>query len=394
MNPDLEKRVVLVVLDSVGIGEAPDAAAFGDAGSDTLRHIAERVAGFKVPNLARLGLAGIEGLSYLPVSGSFNGAFGRAVEVAKGKDTTSGHWEIAGLHHDLIFPYFPEGFPAAFIAEFEKRIGRKIIGNKVASGTEIIDELGDEHVRTGSPIVYTSSDSVFQIAMHESVIPIEEQYRICSIAREMLTGDVAVGRVIARPFTGSSGAFKRTANRKDYSVLPPGDTLLDKVKASGLPVGAVGKIYDIFAGQGVTESLKTADNNEGIDKTIELMRRQKGGLIFTNLVDFDMLFGHRRDPQGYASCLMEFDARLPEILSALKPGDLFILTADHGNDPTFRGTDHTREYVPIVVAGSIVASGASLGTRSTFADIAATAAAHLGISSTLYGTSFYADITA
>lgn len=394
MNPDLEKRVVLVVLDSVGIGEAPDAEVFGDSGSNTLGHIAEHVSNFSIPHLAQLGLAGIEGVDYLPLPEAFAGAFGRAMEVARGKDTTSGHWEIAGLHHDLLFPYFPEGFPPEIIAAFESRIGRSIIGNKVASGTEIIEELGDEHVRTGSPIVYTSSDSVFQIAMHEIVIPIEEQYRICSIAREILTGDVAVGRVIARPFTGVSGAYKRTANRKDYSVLPPGNTLLDLVKAAGLPVGAVGKIYDIFAGQGVTESLKTADNQEGIDRTIELMQRQSGGLIFTNLVDFDMLFGHRRDPKGYATCLMEFDARLPEILAALRTGDLLIITADHGNDPTFRGTDHTREYVPVVIAGSTVKAGMNIGTRSTFADMAATAAEHLGIPSTLYGTSFYADITA
>jgi phosphopentomutase len=312
-------------------------------------------------------------VNYLPLSQPFTGAFGRAKEVAKGKDTTSGHWEIAGLHHDLVFPYFPQGFPDDFIAEFESRIGRKIIGNKVASGTEIIDELGDEHVRTGSPIVYTSSDSVFQIAMHEGIIPLEEQYRICAAAREMLTGEVAVGRVIARPFTGNSGAYKRTSNRKDYSVVPPGETLLDKVKSAGFPVGGVGKIYDIFAGKGLTESLKTADNQEGVDKTIELMKRQKGGLIFTNLVDFDMLFGHRRDPIGYAACLMEFDARLPKIIAALKPGDLLVITADHGNDPTYPGTDHTREYIPLIAYTPAQKSGArDIGIRKSFGDVGAT----------------------
>jgi phosphopentomutase len=385
-------RVILIVLDSAGIGALPDANRYGDVGADTLGHIARSVEGFQLPNLADLGLGSVEGVTGIPKAPSPSGAFGRAAEHAHGKDTTTGHWEIAGLHHDLSFPYFPDGFPPVLVKEFEKRIGRESIGNKVASGTEIIDELGDEHVRSGKPIIYTSSDSVFQIAMHEDIIPLDEQYRICQIARDLLTGEWAVGRVIARPFTGSSGNYRRTHNRKDYSILPPGKTILDLVVECGQPVGAVGKIYDIFAGQGITESLKTTDNTDGVKKTIELMARQKSGLIFTNLVDFDMLFGHRRDVIGYARCLEEFDRQVPDLLRAMNEKDVLILTADHGNDPTFRGTDHTREYIPILVAGQMITAGAHIGTRQTFADISATIADILNSSKPEAGTSFYAEI--
>lgn len=389
---NLHRRVILVVLDSVGIGALPDASSYGDEGADTLGHIAAQNRGLHLPHLAELGLGHIEGVSGIPRTAHPGGAFGRAMEHAKGKDTTTGHWEIAGLHHDLVFPYFPEGFPEALIREFSRRIGRGVLGNKPASGTEIIDEFGEAHMESGSPIVYTSSDSVFQVAMHESVIPLEEQYRICAIARELLTGEWAVGRVIARPFTGTPGAFRRTSNRKDYSISPPGSTIIDHVSAAGLPATGVGKISDIFAGQGLTTSFKTADNAEGIDRTIALAREGGRGLVFTNLVDFDMLYGHRRDPAGYAECLEAFDARLPELMGALHAGDLLILTADHGNDPTFRGTDHTREYIPILCAGPGVRAGASIGTRRSFADIAATIAEYLAVPAPPAGTSFYAEI--
>jgi len=385
-------RVILVVLDSVGIGAMPDAAVFGDEGADTLGHIARDVPGFSLPNLESLGLGCIEGVSGITPTAAPRGAYGRAGEHAYGKDTITGHWELAGLHHEIRFPYFPEGFPTDMIRGFEERIGRTVIGNIPASGTEIIDELGEEHLRTGRPIVYTSSDSVFQIAMHEGSIPLSEQYQICEVAREMLSGKWAVGRVIARPFTGTPGSFTRTSNRRDYSIVPPGRTVLDLAAKAGLPVTGVGKIADIFSNQGVTASLKTKDNEEGITRTWGQMQTQEGGIIFTNLVDFDMLYGHRRDPKGYAECLMAFDRRLPELLSALRDGDLLLLTADHGNDPTFRGTDHTREYVPVLAFGPGVIPGAAIGTRTSFADVGATISAHLSIPSTNYGESFYASI--
>lgn len=386
------KRVILIVLDSVGIGAMPDAVSFGDEGADTLGHIASSVKGFALPNLASIGLGHIEGVSGVEKVANPTGAFARAAEHAQGKDTITGHWEIAGLHHDVRFPYFPDGFPSDMITSFEERIGRKVIGNIPASGTVIIDELGEEHITTGRPILYTSSDSVFQIAMHEDVISLNEQYQICEVAREMLTGKWAVGRVIARPFSGRPGAFKRTSNRKDYSIAPPGMTVLDHAAEAGLPVTGVGKISDIFCGQGITSSLKTKDNDEGITRTIGQMAVQEGGIIFTNLVDFDMLFGHRRDVEGYAQCLISFDRRLPEILSALRDGDLLLLTADHGNDPTYMGTDHTREFVPVLAYGSGVKSGSNAGTRNSFADIGATLSEHLAIPSTPFGQSFYAHI--
>lgn len=385
-------RVILIVLDSVGIGALPDAAKYGDEGSDTLGHIIESIPEFDLPNLRSMGLGNIEGVEGFSNADSPSGAFGRAREHAAGKDTTTGHWEIAGLHHDLSFPYFPNGFPQELMSEFESRIGTGTLGNKVASGTVIIDELAAEHFKTGYPIVYTSADSVFQIAMHEDVIPLERQYEICNIARDLLVGDNAVARVIARPFVGTEGNYKRTPNRKDFSLEPPGKTILDLAVQQGLPVTGVGKIKDIFAGQGVSISIKTTDNSDGIDKTIAAMSEDSGGLIFTNLVDFDMLYGHRRDVQGYGEALMLFDRRLPEIQAAMREEDVLILTADHGNDPVHTGTDHTREHVPILVFGDSIQSGAAIGTRNSFADIGATIADILKLGATSAGQSFYDSI--
>ncbi len=399
-NSDIDKfteseksvRVILIVLDSFGIGALPDAASYGDSGADTLGHIVSCVHGFDLPNLRKAGLANIEGVTAFPPEENPTGAFGRAAEFSSGKDTTTGHWEIAGMHHNLNFPYFPDGFPPALIEEFEKRIATKILGNKVASGTAIIDELGETHMETGFPIVYTSADSVFQIAMHEETISLHRQDEICMIARNMLVGDFSVARVIGRPFTGSPGNFSRTSNRKDYSIEPPGLTVLDLIFHGGQPVSGVGKIKDIFAGKGITRNLKTVDNSDGISKTIGLMKEQENGLIFTNLIDFDMLFGHRRDPEGYANALMEFDRKLPEILNEMRSDDILILTADHGNDPTHPGTDHTREYIPIILLGKQIKPGKNIGTRNTFSDIGATIAKILGMEKTSAGISFYESI--
>lgn len=385
------KRVILIVLDSVGVGELPDAVQFGDAGSNTLGHIALGLPGFDLPALRALGLGNLPG-THLAAVAAPKGAFGRAAEQSRGKDTITGHWEIAGLVPDMVFPYFPEGFPREIMDRFEELIGTKTIGNYPASGTVIIDELGEEHVRTGFPIVYTSSDSVFQIAMHEDVIPIERQYKICEIARELLQGEWAVGRVIARPFVGTAGNFTRTSNRHDFSIDPPTDTVLDYLVAAGKRVYGVGKILDIFNGRGISANKKSKDNQEGIDNTLAWMKLDFEGLVFTNLVDFDMHYGHRRDVAGYGRCLQEFDARLPEILAALRPDDVLILTADHGNDPSFKGTDHTREYVPILVHGQAVAGGVDLGSRATFADMGATVLDILGVAGETKGVSFWPQI--
>ncbi|MDK2793736.1 MAG: phosphopentomutase [Caldanaerobacter sp.] len=342
------QRVILIVLDSVGVGELPDAYKFGDEGTNTLGHVVEKT-GIKLPTMEKLGLGNIIPLKTVAPNPNAIGAYGKMAEKSAGKDTTTGHWEIAGLIVEKPFPTYPEGFPKEIIEEFEKRIGRKVLGNKPASGTEIIKELGEEHIKTGYPTVYTSADSVFQIAAHEEVIPLEELYRMCEIAREILKGDHAVGRVIARPFIGSPGNFVRTANRKDFSLKPFGPTVLDMLKEAGYQVYAVGKIEDIFAGQGITDSIHTGNNDEGITATIEAMDAVKKGIIFTNLVDFDMVYGHRNDVNGYAKALKHFDERLPEIMLRLKEEDLLIITADHGCDPTTPGTDHTREYVPLLV---------------------------------------------
>ncbi len=372
-------RVILIVLDSVGIGHLPDAHLYGDEGSNTLGHIAAQIPDIKIPNLIQLGLGNIDMENVLPKTEHPQAAFGKAAEQSAGKDTTTGHWEISGTILEKPFPTFPDGFPISFMEKFEAAIGIKTLGNYSASGTAIIDDLGDEHVQSGFPIVYTSADSVFQIAMHEDVIPIEKQYEICKIARNMLIGEYEVGRVIARPFTGTSGNYTRTSRRKDFATLPP-DNILDAIQNQGKEVLGIGKIYDIFAGKGITRSVKTANNQEGILATISAIKDDnKASLIFTNLVDFDMHFGHRRDVPGYAACLEEFDACIPEILAAMDEDDVLIITADHGNDPTWTGTDHTREYIPILMYGQSIPAGYHFGTRNTFADLAATVADVLGI---------------
>ena len=381
-------RVILIVLDSVGIGELPDAADYNDTGSNTLGNIARLHKGFSIPNLVEMGLGNIDVNNLIPTTKNATAAYGKANEQSAGKDTTTGHWEISGLILEKPFPTFPNGFPKEFMAEFEKRIGHTTIGNRAASGTTIINELGEEHVKTRQPIVYTSADSVFQVAMHEDVFPIEEQYKICEIAREMLAGEMEVGRVIARPFVGFNGLYSRTSRRKDFAVLPP-DNILDAIAHQEKEVYAIGKIVDIFAGKGITKYVKTVNNQEGIDQTIQAIRKKSNGLIFTNLVDFDMLFGHRRDIPGYANALMEFDARLPEITKALRPDDLLIITADHGNDPSAPGTDHTREYIPILNYSKSMLKGKDIGTRNSFVDIAATIAEALDVSLNTPGESYF-----
>jgi phosphopentomutase len=367
------RRVVWIVLDSVGIGEMPDAADYGDAGSDTLGNIA-RARKLTLPNLCRLGLANIRPFAGLEPAPSPAGAFGRCALASPGKDTTTGHWEMAGIHLDKPFPVYPRGFPREIMDPFERRIGRRALGNKPASGTEIIKELGAEHMRTGSPIVYTSADSVFQIAAHEDVIPLWELYKICETAREILRGPYEVGRVIARPFTGSPGAFNRTANRHDYAVPPPKGMLLDRLEERGIEVSSVGKIFDVFLGRGIRDHVKTKDNQDGMAKTLEAMDALDRGLIFVNLVDFDQQYGHRNDVEGYAAALEQFDAWLPDLLRKLNDGDLAILTADHGCDPTTPSTDHSREYVPLLVCGPKVRAGVDLSLRDTLSDVGQTVA--------------------
>ena len=390
--PPLADRVILIILDSVGCGDAPDAATYGDESANTLGNISRAVGGLDLPNLGALGLGNTTEILGVPPVRETRGAYGRLTEVSAGKDTTTGHWELAGIILNQAFPVYPNGFPRDLLSEFEAKIGRATIGNYPASGTEIIKELGEEHVSTGKPIVYTSADSVFQVAAHEDVIPIDELYRICQIARDILVGEHAVGRVIARPFVGTAGNFVRTERRKDFSLDPPEDTILDVVKESGLEVMGVGKIEDIFAERGLTKSLHSSNNMAGVDAIIEFLKMDNRGLIFANLVDFDMLYGHRNDPAGYAQALEAFDRRLPEILSHLKPGDVLMITADHGNDPTTPGTDHSRERVPLLVAGAHVVAGADLGTRSSFADMAATIAELLGVAWQGQGESFAKQI--
>ena len=381
------RRVIWIVLDSVGIGEMPDAAAYGDTGSDTLGNIA-RLRPLRLPNLCRLGLTNIKPLAGLEPAAAPVAAFGKCTLASPGKDTTTGHWEMVGIHLEKPFPLFPKGFPPDVMNEFESRIGRRSLGNRSASGTEIIKELGAEHVRTGSPIVYTSADSVFQVAAHEDVIPLWELYKICETARDILRGPYEVGRVIARPFTGDPGAFTRTPNRHDYAVPPPKDMLLDQLNARDVPVFSVGKIFDVFLGRGIRDQEKTKSNADGMAKTLEAMADTPDGLIFVNLVDFDQEFGHRNDVEGYAGALEEVDGWLPRLDAALQPGDLVILTADHGCDPTTASTDHSREYVPLLVYGPGTAS-VNLGTRATLSDIGQTVAENFGARLSR-GTSFLA----
>ena len=373
------QRIVWIVLDSVGIGEMPDADVYGDKGSDTLGNIA-RLRRLRLPNLCRLGLGNIKPLTGLAPDPSPLGGYGRAALASPGKDTTTGHWEMAGIHLAKPFPLFPNGFPREIMNEFETRIGRSALGNKAASGTEIIAELGEEHVRTGSPIVYTSADSVFQVAAHEEVIPLFELYKICETARGILRGKYEVGRVIARPFVGEPGTFTRTANRHDYAVPPPKGMLLDRLEERGVEVFSVGKIFDVFLGRGIRETEKTKNNADGMAKTLSAMESLDRGLIFVNLVDFDQLYGHRNDVEGYARALEEVDEWLPSLEDKLNESDLAILTADHGCDPTTPSTDHSREYVPILTYGKRANSGVALGLRSTLSDIGQTVAGNFGTS--------------
>jgi phosphopentomutase len=372
------KRIVLIVLDGVGIGEMPDAAGWGDAGTDTLGHVLA-VEKPRLPALQKLGIGNIRALPNLPPAAEPEGSFGKAAIFSNGKDTTVGHWEMAGLITAQPFPTYPDGFPPRIVEPFQKAIGRGVLGNKPASGTEIIEELGAEHVRTGKPIVYTSADSVFQVAAHEQVIPLEELYRICRIARDMLDGADRVARVIARPFVGRPGSFKRTGNRRDYAVPPPGRTLLDHLKAAGLATIGVGKIPSIFDFVGITGQLEAHDNAESFDQTVRALDWVPDGIIFVNLVDFDMLWGHRRDSRGYARGLEYCDSRIAEVQTALGKEDCLILTADHGCDPTARGSDHTREYVPVLVYGKGLKGGVNLGIRSTLADMGQTIAENFGL---------------
>ncbi len=385
------KKVVLIIIDSLGIGELPDAGKYGDEGSNTLANLSRAVKGISLPNLERLGLGWLGDFQGIRPVQCPAGSFGRMAAKSPGKDTTTGHWEIAGIILDRPFPVYPRGFPREVISAFEERTGRKVLGNKAASGTEIIKELGEEHVRTGKPIVYTSADSVFQIAAHEEVIPVPDLYEMCRAAREILTGDHAVGRVIARPFTGPPGEFRRTERRHDFSLAPPRPNILTLLADSGRPVVGIGKIDEIFAGSGITRPVHTRNNMDGIDRTVDLARATGEGLIFTNLVEFDMVYGHRNDPAGYAAALEDFDRRLPEITGSLGQNGLLIITADHGCDPTTASTDHSREYVPLLVTGSPSRTGVDLGTRETFADVAATLADIFNLK-TGAGRSFAGDI--
>jgi phosphopentomutase len=385
------ERIVWIVLDSAGVGAMPDAAAFHDPpGADTLGNIARR-RGLDLPNLARLGLGNLAPIPGIPPATAPAGAFGRCALASPGKDTTTGHWEMVGIHLAKPFPLYPHGFPREVMEEFERRIGRHWLGNRTASGTAIIAELGAEHMRTGSPIVYTSADSVFQVAAHEEVIPLWEQYKICETARQILRGPHEVGRVIARPFLGEPGNFTRTANRHDYAVPPPAGMLLDRLDERGVLVRSVGKIFDIFLGRGIREGVKTTSNADGMAQTLATMAQPGGGLIFVNLVDFDMQYGHRHDAEGYGAALERFDAWLPEFAAALRPGDLAIFTADHGCDPTVPGTDHTREYVPLLAFGPHIRAGVNLGLRATLSDIGQTVAANFGVS-IQHGASFLKDL--
>jgi phosphopentomutase len=385
-------RAFLIILDGVGIGALPDAADYGDQGSNTLLHVAEAVGGLRLPRLERLGLGRLLDLPGVRAVSDPQGARARLAEASKGKDSTTGHWEFAGLVLEQPFPTYPRGFPLPLLDRWCERTGRGWLGNVAASGTDIIERLGAEHQRSGNLIVYTSADSVFQVAAHEATVPLEELYAACRAARELLTGEHAVGRVIARPFTGSPGEFKRTTNRRDFSLAPPSDTLLDRLTGAGQRVITVGKVDDLFAGRGVTEAIHTKGNAEGEDVLEDLARRSGEGLVFANLVDFDQQYGHRNDPAGFARALEQFDERLGAILGRLRSDEMCLITADHGNDPTTPGTDHSREYVPLLVAGPRVLAGVDLGTRATFADVGATLADMFGLKRLAAGRSFRREV--
>mgnify|MGYP000213164099 CR=1 FL=1 len=387
------KRVFLIVMDSVGIGESPDAKDYDDKGADTLGHIAQSVNGLNMPNMEALGLGNIREIKGIQPVEKPLAFYTKMQELSVGKDTMTGHWEMMGLYIDTPFQTFPNGFPEEIIHKVEEKTGRKVIGNKPASGTEIIEELGQEHMKNGSLIVYTSADSVFQIAAHEEIIPLEELYEICKFCRELLNDPkYMVGRVIARPFIGKPGTFERTPNRHDYALKPFGRTVMNELKEEGYDVIAIGKISDIFSGEGVTQSFHTVSNMDGMDQLLKSMEIDFTGLSFLNLVDFDAKYGHRRNPQGYARALEEYDARLLEVLEKLRDEDLLIITADHGNDPTHHGTDHTREYVPLLVYHKGIQQGSSLPTRKSFADIGKTIAEDFKVKSPKYGKSFLKEI--
>ncbi len=387
------KRIFLVILDSVGIGEAPDAEKFGDVGANTIGHIAEKMNGLHMPNMAKLGLSYISEIEGIKKVDPPLAHYGKMAEASTGKDTMTGHWEMMGLYIDTPFNTFPNGFPAELIEELERKTGRKVIGNIPASGTEIIDQLGQEHVKTGALIVYTSADSVLQIAAHEEIVPLEELYNICKIARQLtLDGKYMVGRVIARPFVGEVGTWQRTPNRHDYALKPFARTVMNELQDAGYDSIAIGKISDIFDGEGITQSLRTISNMDGMDKLVANLDMEFTGLSFLNLVDFDALYGHRRDPLGYGKALEDFDTRLPEVFSKLRNDDLLILTADHGNDPVHHGTDHTREFVPLLVYDKTCKQALNLGIRQTFADVGATIAENFQIRIPKYGKSFLQEI--
>ena len=384
-------RAIVIVLDSLGVGELPDAAAYGDQGSNTLGNIARRVT-LHVPALRGLGFGRLVDLPGGPEEREIGAAWGKMAERAPGKDSVTGHWELMGLVIDRAFPVFPDGFPQAVIREFERRIGRKSLGNYAASGTAIIEDLGPEHMRTGAPIVYTSADSVFQIAAHEETIPVEELYRECRVAYELVVDGLGVGRVIARPFVGAPGRFQRTPNRRDFALPPIGETVLDRASAAGYPVIGIGKIEDLFAGRGITRAVHTKSDDEGMDEVERAMDEVEHGIIVANLVDFDAMYGHRNDVRGYAANLERIDARISEVVARLGARDLLVLTADHGNDPTTPSTDHSREYVPLIVAGPGVRGGTDLGVRSTFADLGQTLADMFSLPALPHGTSFLGEI--
>jgi phosphopentomutase len=387
-------RAFLIVLDGVGIGALPDAADYGDAGSNTLLHVAEAVGGLRLPTLEQLGLGRIETLPGVRPIADPRGAYGRLAERSRGKDSTTGHWELAGLVSETPFPTYPNGFPIELLDAFARRVGRGWIGNVAASGTEIIARLGEQHQRSGDFIVYTSADSVFQIAAHEQTVPIDELYAACREARRLLSGPHAVGRVIARPFEGRPGDYRRTTRRRDFSLEPSAPTLLDRMVGKGLRVVTVGKVDDLFAGRGVSDAVHTSGNAEGLDVLADLVRRPGEGLVFANLIDFDTLYGHRNDAPGFAKALEELDEHLPALLGRLRSDEMCLITADHGNDPTDPSTDHSREYVPLLASGPRVRSGADVGTRETFADVAATLSEAFALERPAAGRSFLAEIRA
>jgi len=386
------RRAILVVLDGVGAGANPDAAAYGDEGASSLEHCAQALGGLALPHLGSIGLGNITPILGTPPRADVSGSYGRMASAAAGKDSTTGHWEMTGVVLQKPLPTYPHGFPDDLVAQFEQAIGRKVIGNTVASGTEIIQALGQEHVRTGFPILYTSADSVFQLAAHQEIIPLEILYSMCETARNMLTGENAVGRVIARPFLGMPGVFKRTEHRRDFSLAPPGTTLLDLLKKAGKDVIGLGKIEDLFAGRGLTQADHTETNRDGMAATLHWLERDFAGLLFVNLVEFDMLWGHRRDSQGYAQALRDVDNWFAQVQQAMRPEDVIFFTADHGVDPTYRGTDHTRECVPVLAYGQLLCVGVNLGTRSTFADLGQTLAQVFGVGPLAVGTSFAQDL--